>query len=306
MCFDRLAQPLDRPRREDRLEDPPQPAVLRVVHVQHHLPEHRQALLGERGHERAAERGREPLLVAVDLGRRARATVTTQKPGLSTNCSNGLSPIDPGDRRLVVPGDPAVAAKFVEPVVGHAARERRARRQVEVDEVGDAPRVRRRRVGGLRLAVSSDVVTGATDTSRSFAPSFTRVREVAFGNLQMFRPGDAGWFRWLPASATGPSLREKPQQIADELRALIVSGKLSEGESIGREPELVERFGVSASVVARGAAHPRSRGAHHRRPRRLRRGGRPRTEPTHDRADRVTGPAGRATCRSPTCSKRAR
>jgi GntR family transcriptional repressor for pyruvate dehydrogenase complex len=40
-------------------------------------------------------------------------------------------------------------------------------------------------------------------------------------------------------------LREKPQQIADELRALIVSGKLSEGESIGREPELVERFGVS-------------------------------------------------------------
>jgi len=40
-------------------------------------------------------------------------------------------------------------------------------------------------------------------------------------------------------------LREKPQQIADELRALIVSGKLSEGESIGREPDLVERFGVS-------------------------------------------------------------
>jgi DNA-binding FadR family transcriptional regulator len=40
-------------------------------------------------------------------------------------------------------------------------------------------------------------------------------------------------------------LREKPQQIADELRALIVSGKLAEGESLGREPELVERFGVS-------------------------------------------------------------
>src|SRR5204862_6292632 len=40
-------------------------------------------------------------------------------------------------------------------------------------------------------------------------------------------------------------LREKPQQIADELRALIVSGKLSEGDSLGREPELVERFGVS-------------------------------------------------------------
>jgi DNA-binding FadR family transcriptional regulator len=39
--------------------------------------------------------------------------------------------------------------------------------------------------------------------------------------------------------------REKPQQIADELRRLIVSGKLSEGDSLGHEPELVERFGVS-------------------------------------------------------------
>jgi GntR family transcriptional regulator, transcriptional repressor for pyruvate dehydrogenase complex len=39
--------------------------------------------------------------------------------------------------------------------------------------------------------------------------------------------------------------REKPQQIADELRALIVAGELSEGDSLGREPELVERFGVS-------------------------------------------------------------
>ncbi len=40
-------------------------------------------------------------------------------------------------------------------------------------------------------------------------------------------------------------LREKPQQIADELRALIVSGELSEGDSLGHEPDLVERFGVS-------------------------------------------------------------
>src|SRR5947209_12328306 len=39
--------------------------------------------------------------------------------------------------------------------------------------------------------------------------------------------------------------REKPQQIADELRSLIVSGELSEGESLGHEPDLVERFGVS-------------------------------------------------------------
>src|SRR5215470_16076961 len=50
----------------------------------------------------------------------------------------------------------------------------------------------------------------------------------------------------MPAPKREPKrLREKPQQIADELRALIVSGKLSEGDSLGREPELVERFGVS-------------------------------------------------------------
>jgi DNA-binding FadR family transcriptional regulator len=46
-----------------------------------------------------------------------------------------------------------------------------------------------------------------------------------------------------PSHRRGP--RKKPQQIADELRALIVSGALSEGDSLGREPELVERFGVS-------------------------------------------------------------
>jgi DNA-binding FadR family transcriptional regulator len=40
-------------------------------------------------------------------------------------------------------------------------------------------------------------------------------------------------------------LREKPQQIADELRRSIVSGELAEGDSLGKEPELVERFGVS-------------------------------------------------------------
>jgi DNA-binding FadR family transcriptional regulator len=39
--------------------------------------------------------------------------------------------------------------------------------------------------------------------------------------------------------------REKPQKIADELRGLIVSGELSDGASLGREPDLVERFGVS-------------------------------------------------------------
>lgn len=39
--------------------------------------------------------------------------------------------------------------------------------------------------------------------------------------------------------------REKPEIIADELRALIVSGEVAAGESLGREPDLVERFGVS-------------------------------------------------------------
>ena len=44
----------------------------------------------------------------------------------------------------------------------------------------------------------------------------------------------------------GPSRqREVPQRIADELRALIIAGELSEGESLGHEPDLVERFGVS-------------------------------------------------------------
>jgi GntR family transcriptional repressor for pyruvate dehydrogenase complex len=48
------------------------------------------------------------------------------------------------------------------------------------------------------------------------------------------------------AGANGRStVREVPQRIADELRALIVSGELSDGESLGREPDLVERFGVS-------------------------------------------------------------
>jgi DNA-binding FadR family transcriptional regulator len=42
-----------------------------------------------------------------------------------------------------------------------------------------------------------------------------------------------------------PVPREKPQKIADELRTLILSGELADGELLGREPELVERFAVS-------------------------------------------------------------
>jgi DNA-binding FadR family transcriptional regulator len=39
--------------------------------------------------------------------------------------------------------------------------------------------------------------------------------------------------------------REKPELIADELRSMIVTGALRDGESLGRETDLVERFGVS-------------------------------------------------------------
>lgn len=39
--------------------------------------------------------------------------------------------------------------------------------------------------------------------------------------------------------------REKPELIADELRSLIVSGKLRDGASLGRESDLVDRFAVS-------------------------------------------------------------
>jgi GntR family transcriptional repressor for pyruvate dehydrogenase complex len=49
----------------------------------------------------------------------------------------------------------------------------------------------------------------------------------------------------VAAKRTGARRREKPQQIADELRALIVSGELAEGDSLGHEPDLVHRFGVS-------------------------------------------------------------
>src|SRR5271157_5989752 len=43
----------------------------------------------------------------------------------------------------------------------------------------------------------------------------------------------------------GAKPREKPQQIADELRRLIILGELDEGDSLGHEPDLIERFGVS-------------------------------------------------------------
>lgn len=46
-------------------------------------------------------------------------------------------------------------------------------------------------------------------------------------------------------AGTRSTSREKPELIADELRSLIVTGQVAAGESLGREPDLVERFGVS-------------------------------------------------------------
>jgi GntR family transcriptional repressor for pyruvate dehydrogenase complex len=59
----------------------------------------------------------------------------------------------------------------------------------------------------------------------------------------MIRCGGLGGAASVDVVAT--TSREKPELIADELRALIVSGKVAEGDSLGREPDLVERFGVS-------------------------------------------------------------
>ena len=47
------------------------------------------------------------------------------------------------------------------------------------------------------------------------------------------------------AGATRTRVREKPQQVADELRRLIIGGELEDGSLLGHEPELIERFGVS-------------------------------------------------------------
>lgn len=54
------------------------------------------------------------------------------------------------------------------------------------------------------------------------------------------------------AKAPKKRKREKPQLVADELRASIVSGELSEGDSLGQEPQLVERFGVSRPTLREG------------------------------------------------------
>lgn len=51
------------------------------------------------------------------------------------------------------------------------------------------------------------------------------------------------------ASTTKPPTREKSLQVADEVRDLIVTGKLADGHSLGREQDLIERFGVSRPTI---------------------------------------------------------
>jgi GntR family transcriptional repressor for pyruvate dehydrogenase complex len=53
--------------------------------------------------------------------------------------------------------------------------------------------------------------------------------------------------RGTRAKRTPP--REKPQQVADELRRLIVAGELDEGDLLGTEPDLIKRFGVSRPTL---------------------------------------------------------
>ena len=128
VVVDRRSQPLDRPGSEHRLQDPPQARVLRVVHVQHHLAEHRQALVGERRQERAARLRREALLVAVDLvDERVRGD--GPEPRAVDELEQRVVAEQPGDGRLRVPRDAAVRAQRVERGVRDAGAEGRARRR---------------------------------------------------------------------------------------------------------------------------------------------------------------------------------
>jgi GntR family transcriptional regulator, transcriptional repressor for pyruvate dehydrogenase complex len=51
------------------------------------------------------------------------------------------------------------------------------------------------------------------------------------------------------AAATTGSQREKPKQVADALRNEIIEGQLNEGDSLGTEASLLDRFGVSRPTL---------------------------------------------------------
>jgi len=123
----------------------------------------------------------------------------------------------------------------------------------------DARRWHRDRQGGRSGSSSSCRRTKARRSSATWstptAPTAVRRRRVQLREDPSRAWGEAGVRaarRPLPrprtlivANNSRVLQRKKPQQIADELRALIVSGQLGEGDCLGREPELVERFGVS-------------------------------------------------------------
>ncbi|HEX9834954.1 MAG TPA: GntR family transcriptional regulator, partial [Mycobacterium sp.] len=52
-----------------------------------------------------------------------------------------------------------------------------------------------------------------------------------------------------PTPGASRAVREKPKQVADALRRDIVEGRLGEGDSIGTEAQLVERFEVSRPTL---------------------------------------------------------
>ena len=161
------------------------------------------------------------------------------------------------------------------------------------------------RVSGVRGGSESGaVVTGGTIPLDHSCPLGHGPR-AAVGNLLDVSTRRRGMVEVAASKRDGPPLREKPQQIADELRSLIVSGELTEGESIGREPELVERFGVSRPSLREALRILEAeglitvvRGVY---------GGVVVHEPNQRMTARTaTLVLRRATCRSPTCSKRAR
>lgn len=55
--------------------------------------------------------------------------------------------------------------------------------------------------------------------------------------------------RGKPTAGASASPREKPKQVADELREEIIDGQLDEGDSLGTEAELVNRFAVSRPTL---------------------------------------------------------
>ena len=108
-------------------------------------------------------------------------------------------------------------------------------------------------------------------------------------NVLTSRRGRPGMAEGKPRQ--GP-IREKPQLIADELRALIVAGDLSEGESLGHEPDLIERFGVSRPSLREALRILEAEGLITCRARCVRRGGGARAERADDRPDRGARPPG--------------